>query len=98
MEHIITPEAILALAEKSFGVQTWLTERAACGDWPVPETVSQYLGWIEDEAAIQEQQAADHPDERQDRLYQAISLRVIACALRCLGVQPSPLPWEVVHA
>jgi len=89
-----SPATVLAYAERIFGIQTWLTERAANGGWSPPATPADYLAWIEDEARSQEEQAADHPDERADRLYLALALRTVATHLRCLGVQPSRLPWE----
>jgi hypothetical protein len=93
-----SPATVLAYAERLLGIQTWLTERAAHGAWPPPASPADYLAWIEDEAAIQEEQAADHPDERAGRLYQALVLRAVATHLRCMGVVPIPLPWEVHDA
>ena len=87
------PDAVLELAELTAGVKAMAEERAAHGAWPPPMTVADYLAWIEDEATLQEEQAADHPLERGDRIADALALRAVACHLRCLGVRPSRLPW-----
>ncbi len=90
-----TPDAVLELAELTAGVKEMAEERAAHGEWPAPMTVADYLAWIEDEATIQEEQAADHSQERGDRIADALALQAVACHLRCLGVRPSRLPWKV---
>ena len=89
-----TPDSVLEMAELTADAKTLAEERAANGDWPAPVTVADYLAWIEDEATIQEEQAADHSQERGDRIADALALQAVACHLRCLGVRPSRLPWQ----
>lgn len=100
LTHLDNPEDLLAAAEAAFLVKSMALGRHACGAWttPAPVTPADFLAWIEDEAALQEEQAADHPGEYDDRFAEALILRSLACHLRCLGVTPSPLPWEVADA
>ena len=82
---------ILEEAEEAFAVKSMAEERALCGGWPKPETIHEYLFWIEDEAQYQ----ADHrlgtwQDEQ--RIY-IQGLRELAQELRELGFSPSPAPW-----
>jgi len=83
---------ILAEAEEAFGAKSTVRERAACGGWRAPLTIPDFLFWMEDEAAVQEQQAAGHPEEGERRPY-ACALRGIANELRALGFLPAPAPW-----
>ena len=76
---------ILAEAEEAFGVQSLARERAACGEWPRPQTVPDFLVWIEDEAA-------NPPAEGGVAYLRA--LRGVAEELRALGFAPAPAPWE----
>jgi hypothetical protein len=77
---------ILDEAEEAFGARSLARERVACGNWAQPETVADYLLWIEDEATLQEETG-------EDPIY-ARALRGIADEIRALGFQPSPPPWE----
>ena len=80
---------ILDEAEEAFGARSLARERAACpplGNWESPVTVADYLLWVEDEAALQEELGED--------LIYAKALRGIADEIRALGIQASPPPWE----
>lgn len=78
---------ILDEAEEAFGARSLAMERAACGNWGQPETVADYLLWVEDEASIQEEL-----DE--DPVY-IKALLGLAEEIRALGFEPSPPPWNV---
>jgi hypothetical protein len=93
-----TPEVVLELAELAALVKSTVQARAADGNWPAPTTTADYLAWIEHEARGQEEQAADQPEARGERIRMALAWRAVACHLRCLGVRPSRLPWEASHA
>jgi hypothetical protein len=77
---------ILDEAEEAFGVRSLAKERAACGNWDPPETIADYLLWIEAEAAIQEELGEDPVYVR--------ALQGVAGEMRTLGFEPSPPPWE----
>jgi hypothetical protein len=79
-------QAILDEAERSLGLKSLAQERAANGNWPNPETISDYLFWVEDEMS----QQGGWP---QNRRY-ANQLRKVAEGLRQLGFLPSIAPWE----
>jgi hypothetical protein len=79
---------ILDEAEEAFGTRSLARERAACGNWESPVTVADYLLWVEDEAALQEELGED--------LIYAKALRGIANEIRELGFEASPPPWEKV--
>lgn len=83
---------ILDEAEEAFTARSMAKERAACGGWKPPATISDYLFWIEDEAMVQEQQSQDHPAEASDRLSYSRALRELADELKGLGFKPSPPP------
>jgi hypothetical protein len=84
---------ILADAEEALGAKSMARERAACGNWPRPHTIPDFLMWLEDEASIQEQQIADHPEEAGERMPYVQALRGLAEELRQLGFEPAPVPW-----
>jgi hypothetical protein len=90
---------VLIEANNELGVMDMARERAACGEWPQPETPGDYLAWIEDEATIQEEQAAAEidwiPGAFQERMTYANALRTVARKLRSLSVQPAKLFGEV---
>ena len=69
-------------------------ERASCGCWPAPNSPSDFLMWIEDEADTQADQGEQYPDE--NRKPYAAYLREVADLLRDTGVVPSTPPWELV--
>jgi len=73
---------ILDEAEEAFGARSLARERAACGNWEPPVTVADYLLWVEDEAALQEELGED--------LIYAKALRGIANEIRELGFEASP--------
>ena len=76
-------------AEEAFGARSLAREKAACpplGNWEPPATVADYLLWVEDEAALQEELGED--------LIYAKALRGIADEIRTLGIQASSPPWE----
>jgi hypothetical protein len=50
---------ILDEAEEACGARSLVRERAACRNWALPETVADYLRWIEDEATLQEETGED---------------------------------------
>ena len=77
---------ILDEAEEAFGARSLARERAACGNWEPPVTVADYLLWVEDEAALQEELGED--------LIFAKALRGIANEIRALGFEASSPPWE----
>jgi hypothetical protein len=91
-QKIIAAWNVLAQAERECGVVGMAHERACNGNWPEPQTVEQFLGWIEDEAIIQEEQYADHPEETERAPY-ARQLRLVQCRLLSLGFLPAELPW-----
>lgn len=79
---------ILDEAEEAFGVRSLAKERAACGYWDRPQTVAEYLLWIEEEASCQEELGED--------FVYVNALKGVAAELRALGFEPSPPPWEKV--
>ena len=79
---------ILDEAEEAFGARSLARERAACGNWELPVTIADYLLWVEDETALQEELG-------EDRIY-AKALRGIANEIRKLGFEASSPPWEKV--
>lgn len=84
---------MLSEAEEAFNAKSMARERAACGNWPQPRTIPDFLMWLEDEASIQEQQIADHPEESGERAPYARALRGLAGELRQLGFEPAAVPW-----
>jgi hypothetical protein len=76
---------ILDEAEDAFDARNMARERAACGGWDPPETISNCLFWIDDEAALQEELG-------EDPVY-ARALRSVAVEIRALGFEPTPAPW-----
>jgi hypothetical protein len=84
---------MLAEAEEALGAKSMARERAACGNWPKPRTIQDYLMWLEDEAARSERQAADHTEESRKRLPYVRALRGLVEELRQLGFEPNPSPW-----
>ena len=84
---------ILEEAEEAFGAKQMAEERAACGEWPAPTTIADYLMYIEDEAEAQERETPTDPDEMIERMVYAAALRELAQELRKLGFEPAPAPW-----
>jgi hypothetical protein len=84
---------ILEEAEEAFNAKSMANERAANGGWPKPTTISDYLFWLEDEAAIQEDALNGNlPATDMDQAYTR-ALRGVANELRELGFRPSLEPW-----
>lgn len=77
---------ILDEAEDAFDGRTLVGERAAAGSWNAPQTIPDFLFWLEDEAEIQESGG-------EEKAYAQV-LRGVANELRSLGYQPSPAPWQ----
>ncbi len=76
--------AILDEAEEAFQAKSMAAERALKANKPLPISVSDYLFWIENEAALQK----DHPGRQS--YWRA--LQGVAMELRELGFTPSPVP------
>ena len=85
---------ILEEADEAFGAKQMAEERAACGEWPAPTTIPEYLTYIEDEAEVQEREQPTNPDEMIERMVYAAALRELAQELRKLGFEPAPAPWK----
>ena len=89
---------ILDEAEEAFKAKSLARERAVCGNWPMPSTIPDYLFWIEFEAKIQDQKAADSQVgsslEQSECFILAKALHGVAGELRQLGFSPSPDPWS----
>lgn len=86
--------AILDEADDTLGVKSLARQRASHDGWSIPKTASEFLFWLEDEAARQEDMAdleAGLPEGNvtacQER---ARVLRDVAERVRDLGFTPSP--------
>ena len=77
---------ILDEAEDAFAGRSLACERATAGGWNAPQTIPDFLFWLEDEADVQESSG-------EDKSY-AQALRGVANELRSLGYQPAPAPWQ----
>ena len=84
---------ILAEAEEAFGAKSMAEDRAACGNWPAPKEIGDYMMWIKDEAEVQECQFADNPGETERGPYAAV-LRGIHHELCLLGFSAIRPLWE----
>lgn len=85
------PMMILVMAEKFMGEVSQSRDRAASTEWPEPITPADFLGWMEDEANLQRDQAEHSPDEAAERLAYAENLELFASLLRGAGVEPTPI-------
>jgi hypothetical protein len=85
---------ILDEAEEAFAARSLGEERALCGEWLRPATVSDYLFWIEDEARIQQAYRPDDPEQAAEQRFYLEALQELALELHRLGFSPSPPPWE----
>lgn len=74
---------ILGEAEEAFGALSMAQQAAEGAGLPQPQSISEYLWWIEHEASLQESLLAKDPDYY-DRVY-AQALRALAAELRHLG-------------
>ena len=84
---------ILQEAEDAFEAMSVARERAANGEWPKPQSIPDFLMWIEDEWEIQDHLVADSPKDS-DLIY-ASTLRDLVEELCALGFEPSPAPWQL---
>jgi len=78
---------ILGEAEEAFEALSAAQEAAECAGLPQPESIPEYLWWIEREASLQESLLVDDPGNF-DRVY-AQALRNLAAELRRLGFSTS---------
>ncbi len=85
---------ILREAEEAFDALSMVKDAAEDAGLPQPQSVPEYLGWIEREAALQESLLANDP-ENYDRVY-AQALRDLAAELRGLGI--STVDRELVRS
>lgn len=91
------------------GVMHFVNDRASCNGWVeetpslFPQSAADYLAWIEDEIEIQTDRVDELSDPRYKGAYAETAvatkafrdeLVATAQALRALGVEPTPLPWE----
>lgn len=84
---------ILQGYENSDGIVSTIKDRAACGEWPIPETIEEQLAWILDEANVQIDQVIANPGEI-NRLDYASVLFHIVYTLTDMGFVPALLPWQ----
>ena len=83
---------ILAEADEAFNIKSLVIERAACSNRLAPNTISDYLMYIEEEAEFQEQIAvAGHPKGGQCMIL-VRALRGVVSELRKLGYTPASTP------
>jgi hypothetical protein len=86
---------IMDEAEEAFAAKSMAEERALLGNWPRPQTVSDYLFWIADEAQFQEEIAKDQLEGGNDQRIYSQALHGLADELRDLGFIPSQATWEL---
>ena len=85
---------ILDDAEQYLEARTVADERAAIGAWPAPQTISDYLFWIEDETQVQTDRIRSIAiEERKSQEAYARALAGVAIELRGWGFEPSLPPW-----
>ena len=85
---------ILDDAEQYLEARTVADERAALGEWPTPQTISDYLFWIEDETQVQTDRIRSIAiEERKSQEAYARALAGVAIELRGWGFEPSLPPW-----
>ena len=84
---------ILHEAEDAFEAMSVARERAANGEWPAPQSIPDFLMWIQDEWEIQDHSVADSPKDS-DLVYASALLDLVE-ELRALGFEPSPVPWQL---
>jgi len=84
---------ILQEAEDAFEAKSVARERAANGEWPAPQSISDFLMWIQDEWEIQDRLVAECPKEC-DLVYASALLNLVE-ELHALGFEPSPAPWQL---
>ena len=84
---------ILHEAEDAFDALSVARQRAANGEWPAPQSIPDFLMWIQDEWEIQDHLVADSPKDS-DLVYVSALLDLVE-ELRALGFEPSPAPWQL---
>ena len=84
---------ILQEAEDAFEALSVARERAANGEWPAPQSIPDFLMWIQDEWEIQDRLVAESPKDS-DLVYASALLDLVE-ELRALGFEPSPAPWQL---
>ena len=93
MNTNISPEQlaweIIREAEEAFDAISMAEEAAARDGLPQPQSIPEYLGWIEREAEVQEGLLSSGP-QNSDRVY-AQALRELAEELRGLGFATAAL-------
>ena len=84
---------ILQEAEEAFQALSRARAHAANGDWPAPQSITDYMLWIQDEWEIQNHLVAEN-DPVSDLVY-ANALLSLVGELQGLGFKPSPVPWQL---
>jgi len=84
---------ILQEAEDAFEALSVARERAANGEWPEPQSIPDFLMWIQDEWDVQDHLVADSPKDS-DLVYASALLDLVE-ELRALGFESSPVPWQL---
>jgi hypothetical protein len=84
---------ILHEAENAFEAMSVARERSANGEWPAPQSIPDFLMWIQDEWEIQDHLVSDSPKDS-DLVYASALLDLVE-ELRALGFEPSPAPWQL---
>lgn len=79
-QHQIAAWRILVEAEDAFGAMRLASRRSAAQKMPPPESIADYLFWIEDSAGAQQTQTVVR------------ALQGVAAELRQLGFTPSAQP------
>ena len=85
---------ILQEVEDAFEAMSVARERAANGEWPAPQSISDFLMWIQNEWEIQDHLVAECPKES-DLVYASALLDVVK-ELHALGFEPAPATWQLV--
>lgn len=84
---------ILHEAEEAFEAMSVARERAANGEWPAPQSISDFLMWIQDEWEIQDRLVTECPKDG-DLVYASALLNLVE-ELRALGFEPAQAPWQL---
>jgi len=84
---------ILEEAEDAFEALSVARQRAANGEWTAPQSIPDFLMWIQDEWEIQDHLVADSPKDS-DLVYASALLDLVE-ELRTLGFEPSPIPRQL---
>ena len=84
---------ILGEAEDAFEAMSVARVRAANGEWPAPQSISDFLMWIHDEWEIQDRLVAECPKDS-DLVYASALLNLVE-ELHALGFEPSPALWQL---